>query len=349
MLGDPAQEGEGASAPPGVRRRPRASPWEGRDASAASGTEARAAGGGGAIPQAHCGPGPWAPSSFCLRTGENPHWCHTRSMAIEFTILGRGRAGRALAAAWGDRVALTSHEGSPGGWVLLAVPDAAVEDLASKFQGRCVHLSGSLHLEGVPCAHPLTSFDGEARDWRGTPLAVTGELPLGIRTAFEALGFMPFVLPAHLKPLYHACAVLSSGHAASLWVGAARLLEEAGVALPGRGVSAPGGSDPPQCGREGRRGTHRPLREEGRGHHRAGRGGSACRMAGDFPAPGENDLNPLDWDLGNIPPGIAWGGRRWGVPLRDPGPKGLGVGGRPGGPSVRGPPSASSRRPCLEG
>ncbi len=156
-------------------------------------------------------------------------------MAIEFTILGRGRAGRALAAAWGDRVALTSHEGSPGGWVLLAVPDAAVEDLASKFQGRCVHLSGSLHLEGVPCAHPLTSFDGEARDWRGTPLAVTGELPLGIRTAFEALGFMPFVLPAHLKPLYHACAVLSSGHAASLWVGAARLLEEAGVALPGRG------------------------------------------------------------------------------------------------------------------
>jgi len=157
-------------------------------------------------------------------------------MAIEFTILGRGRAGRALAAAWGDRVALLPHTARPEGWVLLAVPDAAVEGLAARFPGRCVHLSGSLHLEGVPCAHPLTSFNGEAKDWQGTPLALTGEIPLVLREAFSRLGFVPFELPAHLKPLYHACAVLSSGHAANLWVGAVRMLEEAGVELPGRGL-----------------------------------------------------------------------------------------------------------------
>ena len=156
-------------------------------------------------------------------------------MDVEFTILGRGLAGRALAAAWGARVALLPSEARPSGWVILAVPDSAVPGLAALFPGRCVHLSGSLHLEGVPCAHPLTSFNGEAQDWFGTPLAVTGELPDMIRHAFEALGFAPFELPSHLKPLYHACAVLSSGLAANLWLGAAGLLTEAGIQLPARG------------------------------------------------------------------------------------------------------------------
>lgn len=160
----------------------------------------------------------------------------TRPMAIEFSILGRGRAGRALAAAWGDRVALFSREARPDGWVILAVPDFAVAGLAEAFPGRCLHLSGSLELPGVPCAHPLTSFGGEAQNWEGTPLALTGAVPERVQKAFLELGFVPFELPAPLKPLYHACAVLSSGHAATLWVGAAALLEEAGVRLPGRGL-----------------------------------------------------------------------------------------------------------------
>ncbi len=155
-------------------------------------------------------------------------------MTSEFSILGRGLAGRALASAWDGRVALLPHEARPDGWVLLAVPDWAIGELSSHFPGRCVHLSGSLQLPGVPCAHPLTSFDGEAWDWRDTPLAVTGEVPGTILRAFEELGFRPFVLDAEQKALYHACAVLTSGHAASLWLGAARLLVEAGISLPGR-------------------------------------------------------------------------------------------------------------------
>jgi hypothetical protein len=160
-------------------------------------------------------------------------------MSVAFSILGRGRAGRALAAAWGDRgdrVALLPHDARPEGLVLLAVPDGAVAACAQGFPGRCAHLSGSLDLAGVPCVHPLTSFDGDPADWTGTPLAVTGAVPEPLLAAFEALGFAPFPLPAELKPLYHACAVLASGHAATLWLGAERLLAQAGVALPGAGL-----------------------------------------------------------------------------------------------------------------
>jgi predicted short-subunit dehydrogenase-like oxidoreductase (DUF2520 family) len=157
-------------------------------------------------------------------------------MAHEFSILGRGRAGRALAAAWGERTRLLSHDARPEGLVLLAVPDDAVQGLASAFPGRCAHLSGSLHLETVPCLHPLTSFDGQARDWRGTPLALTGPVSDILRRAFEDLGFLPFHLAPEAKALYHACAVLASGHAATLWLGAERLLREAGISLPGRGL-----------------------------------------------------------------------------------------------------------------
>jgi predicted short-subunit dehydrogenase-like oxidoreductase (DUF2520 family) len=157
-------------------------------------------------------------------------------MTAEFTILGRGRAGRALAEAWGSRVALVDHEAEPAGLVLLAVPDRAVAEAAARFPGRCVHLAGSLRVEGVPCAHPLTSFDGHAHDWSGTPLALTGAVPDALRRAFGELGFAAFDLPAELKPLYHAAAVLTSGHAATLWLGAEALLRAQGVALPGRGL-----------------------------------------------------------------------------------------------------------------
>lgn len=156
----------------------------------------------------------------------------------DFTLLGRGRVGRALAQAWGDRVHLASGRERPEGLVVLAVPDAAVPDLAAGFPGRCVHLSGSLHLEGVPCAHPLASFTGVAADWREVPLALTGAVPTRLVEAFEDLGFRPFELAPEQKALYHACAVLTSGHAATLWLGAQALLAREGIHLPGRGLMA---------------------------------------------------------------------------------------------------------------
>ena len=157
-------------------------------------------------------------------------------MAAEFSILGRGRAGRALAGAWGSSVALLPSAAAPTGFVLLAMPDAAIPAQAARFPGRCAHLSGSLHIEGVPCAHPLTSFDGEPAIWRGTPLALTGTIPEFLVAAFQKLGFEPFHLEPERKALYHAAAVLTSAHSASLWLGAAELLRASGIELPGRGL-----------------------------------------------------------------------------------------------------------------
>lgn len=91
-------------------------------------------------------------------------------------------------------------------------------------------------MDGIPCAHPLTSFDGHRQDWQGTPLAITGAVPGVILDAFQSLGFCSFELLPELKPLYHACAVMSSGHTAELWLGAQALLQEKGIMLPGRGL-----------------------------------------------------------------------------------------------------------------
>jgi predicted short-subunit dehydrogenase-like oxidoreductase (DUF2520 family) len=160
---------------------------------------------------------------------------HAGRVDPRFSILGRGRAGRSLAQAWGARVDLLPHDARPEGFVLLAVPDRAVAEVASAFPGRCAHLSGSLHLPEVPGAHPLTSFTGDPGPWPGTPLALDGAVPEWLPRAFQDLGFLPFALDPRLKALYHACAVLTSGHAATLWLGAQALLEAEGVRLPGRG------------------------------------------------------------------------------------------------------------------
>jgi CRISPR-associated endonuclease Csn1 len=112
-----------------------------------------------------------------------------------------------------------------------------LQDYSAKFKNRCAHISGSLHIEGVPSLHPLVSFDGEAADWRGAPLAVTGEPPQPILAALISLGFAPFDLSPHLKPLYHACAVLASGHIATLFAAATEILKSSGIALPGNGLA----------------------------------------------------------------------------------------------------------------
>ena len=156
------------------------------------------------------------------------------SIPTQLTFIGRGRAGQALSSAMG--VANLPRDAQPKGWVVLSVPDDAIASTALKFPHRCIHLSGSLHLPDVPSLHPLTSLTGEVTDWKGVPLAVTGRVPVFIIEAFEACGFVPFVLPPEKKALYHAVAVLTSGHAATLWLGAQKLLEEAQLHLPGDGL-----------------------------------------------------------------------------------------------------------------
>ena len=59
-------------------------------------------------------------------------------------------------------------------------------------------------------------------------------------------------------------------------------------------------------------------------------------------------MNPLDWDLGNIPPGIVWGGvdggTRSATQGRRPWEREDGLGGRPFAGSQRLRPAAPERR-----
>jgi predicted short-subunit dehydrogenase-like oxidoreductase (DUF2520 family) len=180
-------------------------------------------------------------------------------MMAEFSILGRGKAGRVLADALGERVLLLPHGAETVGPVLLAVPDFAIGEHSARFHGRCAHLSGSLHLEGVPSLHPLVSFDGDAADWRGAPLAVTGQPPPPILDALVSLGFVPFDLPAHMKPLYHACAVMASGHVATLFAAATEILNSNGIALPGNGLSTLAHTAINNAAKHGRNGITGPF------------------------------------------------------------------------------------------
>ena len=159
-----------------------------------------------------------------------------KEMHQSLSIIGRGKLGRALAEAWDGQVSLFSREGRPSGWVLLAVPDDEIESMAQHFEGRCVHLSGSRHFPHIPCAHPLTSFNGAASDWSDTPLAMTGDVPEFVKDAFVRLGFAPFSLPAEKKALYHAAAVFTSGHTATLWLLVDKILRDNDVHLPGKGI-----------------------------------------------------------------------------------------------------------------
>ena len=197
------------------------------------------------------------PTPYNLQSDPRP--CYHCPMSAEFTILGRGRAGRALAAALGERVFLQPRDAEPEGAVLLALPDRALQEYSAKFRGRCAHLSGSLLIEGVPSLHPLVSFDGGAADWRGAPLAVTGQPPLPILNALVSLGFIPFDLPANLKPLYHACAVLASGHVATLFVAATEMLKSSGIALPGSGLAPLAHTAINNAAKHGRKGITGPF------------------------------------------------------------------------------------------
>jgi len=136
--------------------------------------------------------------------------------------------------------------------VILAVPDDRLGDVAHDLSGigrapdGCValHLAGAisgsvlepLHAVGyeVGSLHPLQAI---ADPWSaadrlvGSAFAVAGE-PAAMAAARRlvfALDGRPLVIPATMRPLYHAAAVMASNYVVALASTAARLLQEAGV------------------------------------------------------------------------------------------------------------------------
>jgi predicted short-subunit dehydrogenase-like oxidoreductase (DUF2520 family) len=136
--------------------------------------------------------------------------------------------------------------------LLLAVPDAALGDVAYDYAqagvapGGCaaLHLSGALStdvlapLHGVGYAvgsfHPLQAVADrwQAGDrFTGSAFALAGDraaIAAGRRLA-SALGGQTFVVPPHLRPVYHAAAVLASNYLLALISSATRMMGRIGL------------------------------------------------------------------------------------------------------------------------
>jgi predicted short-subunit dehydrogenase-like oxidoreductase (DUF2520 family) len=175
-------------------------------------------------------------------------------------IVGKGRAGRALALAAraaGAEVDLHGRGEAPeipsaaGAAVLLCVPDAeiaaACEAIAPGLPpGTPVgHVSGAAGLTALGAAserglpvfslHPLQTIPANDADLAGAACAIAGSDPQATglaRSLAEALGMSPFDVADPDRAAYHAAAAMASNFLVTLEESAAELLARAGVASP---------------------------------------------------------------------------------------------------------------------
>jgi predicted short-subunit dehydrogenase-like oxidoreductase (DUF2520 family) len=157
-------------------------------------------------------------------------------------VVGTGRAGGAIAARLTERGLIVRAGREPAAdadLVLLAVPDAAISDVAQRVPiGPWVaHVSGATSLHALDphvrrfSVHPLQTLTRERgpEQLDGAWAAVTGETDEARETArwlAGILGLHAFDLADADKPLYHAGAAMASNFLVTLHAAAARLLEE---------------------------------------------------------------------------------------------------------------------------
>ena len=157
-------------------------------------------------------------------------------------VVGTGRAGGAIAARLVERGLVVRSGREPladAELLLLAVPDAAIADVAQRIPiGPWIaHVSGATSLAALDphirrfSVHPLQTLTRErgAEQLDGAWAAVTAETDEARATArwlAEKLGLHAFDLADADKPLYHAGAAMASNFLVTLHQAAARLLAE---------------------------------------------------------------------------------------------------------------------------
>jgi len=157
-------------------------------------------------------------------------------------VVGTGRAGGAIAACLAERGLAVRSGRDPladADLVLLAVPDAAIHDVAQRVPiGPWVaHVSGATPLGALDphtrrfSVHPLQTLtrDRGPEQLDGAWAAVTAEDDEAremARWLADKLGLHPFDLADADKPLYHAGAAMASNFLVTLHHAAARLLEK---------------------------------------------------------------------------------------------------------------------------
>jgi predicted short-subunit dehydrogenase-like oxidoreductase (DUF2520 family) len=190
-----------------------------------------------------------------------------------FALAGPGRAGSSvalalLAAGWratgvtgrsvdalstrvavarlGARPAAPAELGRGAALVVVATPDAAIQDVAAAIApglepgALVVHCSGARGLDAlapvartrpdvaVGALHPLQTFAAvDPTRLTGAWAAVAG--PPAVTEVALALGLRPFVAPDDRRAVYHAAAAVASNHVVALLGQVARLAAVAGV------------------------------------------------------------------------------------------------------------------------
>jgi predicted short-subunit dehydrogenase-like oxidoreductase (DUF2520 family) len=155
---------------------------------------------------------------------------------------------RAAAACLGARTSLVADVAAGAGVVLVATPDAAIEQAASAAassieSGALVfHLAGSRGLEvfqalheqrpdiRLGALHPLVSFPSTSAGLERLPgawAAVAGDEQ--ITDIAKLLALRPFAVPDAERTRYHATAVVASNHVIALLGQVERLASQCGV------------------------------------------------------------------------------------------------------------------------
>lgn len=160
-------------------------------------------------------------------------------MFTRITVIGRGRAGGACAARLAERGLLVDDRPD---LVLLAVPDAAIAEVAARQpQGPWIaHVSGATPLSALAphrqrfSVHPLQTLTRArgAEQLDGAWAAITGESDDALTRAHWlalTLGLRPFPLDDGRRALYHAGASIASNFLVTIYRAAARAVEAAGT------------------------------------------------------------------------------------------------------------------------
>ena len=157
-------------------------------------------------------------------------------------VVGRGRAGGAIAARLSQRGLLAPANASTSDLVLVCVPDSAIASVAQGIPAGpwIAHVSGATPLAALDphtkrlSVHPLQTLTRArgAEQLDGAWAAVTAETrdarAIG-RSLAETLGLRPFDLADDRRALYHAGAALASNYLVTLHRAAVRALQAAGA------------------------------------------------------------------------------------------------------------------------
>ena len=140
-------------------------------------------------------------------------------------------------------------------FLLISTPDDALDVVVSQLAGLfkpsarpnrkvAVHTSGAISSDvlkplraagfAVASLHPLVSIAGADSDqdvFKGAYFCIEGdrEAVRAARTVVKQLGGLSFTIDANAKALYHAAAVMSSGHVTALFDLAVETLERCGL------------------------------------------------------------------------------------------------------------------------